>query len=165
MSIKHRAQSPLESSLVIRGKVPRLGVPSPPSRATGWGLLDQVPARGQAPPSVAEVSKVGGLGISSGRSAKLPLAVLPIFVPSPLAQDFKHPPTTPEGKGGGCFGTEGEEDSLLANSELAARAVSFIMWDFDLRRADAMPVEDVLALLFQGAATVRSDAFIFLSCL
>ena len=70
-----------------------------------------------------------------------------------------------EGEGRGCFGTEGEEDSLFANSKLAAKAMSCILRDSDLKRADAMPVEDVLALSFQGLATVRSDAFIFLSYL
>ena len=161
-SVKRRAQAPLESSLAIRGKVPRLGAPSPPSSTKGWGSPDQVPLKGQVPPSVAEVSKVGGPGISSRRSVELPLAVLPISVWSPLAQDFKRPPTTLEGEGRGCFGTEGEEDSLFANLELAARAVSSILRDSDLRRADVMLVEDVLDLSFQGATTVRSDAFIFL---
>ena len=52
-SVKRKAQAPLESSLAIRGKVPKLGVPSPPSIAKGWGSSDQVPARGRAPPSVA----------------------------------------------------------------------------------------------------------------
>ena len=70
-----------------------------------------------------------------------------------------------EDEGRGCFGTEGEEDSLLTNSELAAEAVSSILQDSDLRRADAMSVEDVLALSLQGAATVCLDAFICLSCL
>ena len=80
-------------------------------------------------------------------------------------QDFKRPPTMPEDEGRGCFGTEGEEDSLLANLELAARALSSILQDSDLRRANAMSVEDVLALSLQGAATVCPDAFICLSCL
>ena len=52
----------------------------------------------------------------------------------------------PEDEGRGCFGAEGEEDSLLANSELSDGAVSFILRDFDLKRVDAMSVEDVLAL-------------------
>ena len=106
---------------------------------------------------------MAGLEISSGRSVQLHLAVLPISVRSPLIQDFKHPPTTLEDEGRGCFGTEGEEDSLLANSELDARAVSFILRDSDLRRADSMSFEDVLALSLQGAATVCPDAFICLS--
>ena len=114
---------------------------------------------------MVEVSKVGGPGISSGRSTELSLAVLPISVRSPLAQDFKRPSTMSEGEERGCFGTEGEEDSLFANFELAAKAVSSILRDFDLRRANAMLVEDVLALSFQGAGTVHSDAFICLSYL
>ena len=72
---------------------------------------------------------------------------------------------TPEDEGRGCFGNEGEEDSLLANSKLAVVVVSSILRDFDLRRADAMPVEDVLALSLYGAATVCPNAFICLSYL
>ena len=89
---------------------------------------------------------MAGLGISSGRSVELPLSILPIYVRSPLAQDFKRPPTMLKDKGRGCFGTEGEEDSLLANYELSVGVVSSILRDSDLMRADAMPVEDVLAL-------------------
>ena len=164
-SVKRKAQAPLKSSLAIRGKVPRLGAISPPSTAKGWGSSNQVPARGQAPPSVVEVSKVGGPEISSWRSAKLPLVDLPIFVQSFLSQDFKRPPTTPEDERRGCFGTEGEEDSLLANSELTVWAVSSILQDSDLKRADAMSVEDVLALSLQGVATICPNAFICLSYL
>ena len=133
-SVKRKAQAPTESSLVIQGKVPRLGTSSPPSTAKGWGLSDQVPARCQAPPPVAEVFGAVGPGNSSGRSAELPLTVLPIYVRSPLAQDFKRSPSMPEDEGRGCFGTKREEDSLLANSELAAVAMSSILRDSDLRR-------------------------------
>ena len=108
---------------------------------------------------------MGSPEISSGRSIELPLVVLPISVRSPLALDFKRPPTTPEDGGRGCFGTEGEEDTLLANSELAAWVVSSILRDYDLRRVDSMSVKDVLALSLQGVATVCSDAFICLSYL
>ena len=59
-----------------------------------------------------------------------------------------------------CFEIEGDEDSLVTNSELAIGAVSSILWDFDLKRANAMSVEEALALSLQGEATVRSDAFI-----
>ena len=109
------------------------------------------------------MSKAAGPKNSSGRSAELPLAVLPISIQSPLAQDFKRSLTMPEDEGRGCFGTKGEEDSLLTNSELAAGAVSSILRDYDLRRADAMSVENVLALSLQGATTVCPDAFICLS--
>ena len=142
-----------------------MGASSPPSTAKGWGLSDQVPERGQAPPPLAEMSKAAGPKNFSRRSAKLPLAVLPIFVRSPLAQVFKLPPTTPEDEGRGCFRTEGEEDSLLANSELTVGAVSSILRDYDLKRAYAMSVEEVLALSLQGAATICPDAFICLSYL
>ena len=98
-SVKRKAQAPLESSLAIRGKVPRLGASSPPSTAKGWGLSDQVPVRGQAPPPVVEVSKAAGPKNSSRRSTELPLIVLPISIRSPLAQDFKHPITTLEDEG------------------------------------------------------------------
>ena len=107
---------------------------------------------------MAEVSKVAGPETSSGRSAELCLVVLPIYVRSPLAQDFKRPPATPEDEGRGYFGTEREEDSLFANSELANGAVSSILQDYDLKRVDAMFVEDVLALSLQGAATVCPNA-------
>ena len=100
--------------------------------------------------------------MSLRRSAELPLVVLPIYVRSSLSQDFNHPPTTLEDEERGCFGTEGEEDSLLTNSELAVGAVSSILQDSDLTRADAMSVEDVLALSLKGVATVCPDAF---SCL
>ena len=70
-----------------------------------------------------------------------------------------------EDEGRGCFGIEGEEDYLLANSKLVAGAVSSILRDSDLRRADAMSVEDVLALSLKGATTVCPNAFICLSYL
>ena len=64
----------------------------------------------------------------------------------------------------GCFGTEGEEDSL-SNLQLVVGVVSSILRDYNLRRADVIPVEDVLALSLQGAATVCPDTFICLSYL
>ena len=69
MSIKRKAQAPLECSLAIWGKVPRLGAPSPPLTFKGWGSSDQVPVRSRAPPSVVEVSKVAGPETSSRRRA------------------------------------------------------------------------------------------------
>ena len=146
MSVNRKARAPLKSSLAIQGKVHRLGAYSPPLIAKGWGSSDQVSVRGHAPPSMVEVSKVVGSKISSWKSAELPLAVLPISVRSRLAQDFKRPRTTSKDVGRGCFGIKGEEDSLLANSELIVGVVSSILRDSNLRRADAMSVKDVLAL-------------------
>ena len=107
------------------------------------------------------MSKAAGPKNSSGRRAELPLVVLPISVRSPLAQDFKRPPATPEDEGRGCFRIEGEKNSLLANSMLVVRVVSCTLRDSDLKRADAMSVEEVLALSLQGAATICPNAFIF----
>ena len=65
-SVKRKAQAPPEISLAIRGKIPGLGASSPPSTAKERGSSNQVPARGQAPPSMAEVSKVAGPKILRG---------------------------------------------------------------------------------------------------
>ena len=94
-----------------------------------------------------EVSKVAGSKNTLGRTAEPPLEALPISVWSPSAQNAKLPPTMPEDEGRDCFGTEGGEDSLLTNLELAARAVSSILLDSDLKRVDAMSVEEALTLL------------------
>ena len=95
-----------------------MGAYSSPSTAKEWGSSDQVPTRGQAPPSMAEVSKVVGLKLC----------------PSHITV-FKNPLRR------GCLGTEGDEDSLHTNSELAAEAVSSILRDSDLKRANAIFVE------------------------
>ena len=83
-SVKRKAQAPPEISLTIRGKILRLGASSSLSTAKEWGSCDQVPMRDQAPPSMAEVSKVAGLKNPSRRIAKPPLEVLPIYVWGPL---------------------------------------------------------------------------------
>ena len=59
-SVKRKAQAPPKSNLAIRGKIPRLGASSPLSAAKERGSSNQVPVRGQAPPPMAEVSKVAG---------------------------------------------------------------------------------------------------------
>ena len=60
----------------------------------------------------------------------------------------------------------GDEDSLLSHAELAIGVVSSILCDSDLRRVGALPVEEALALLFQGTTSVRLSAFVdlFLYC-
>ena len=109
---------------------------------------------------MVEVSKATGQKNPSGRSAEPPLEVLPIYVWSPSAQNVKLPPTTLGGEGRDCFKTEGNEDSLLTISKLAAGVVSSILWYSDLKRADALSVEETLALSLQGADTICPDAFI-----
>ena len=60
----------------------------------------------------------------------------------------------------------GDEDSLLSHAELTVGAVSSILRDSDLRRVGTLLVEEALALLLQGTASVRRSAFIdlFLYC-
>ena len=64
------------------------------------------------------------------------------------------------------FEAAGDEDSLLSHAELAAGAVSSILRNSDLRRVGALLVEEALALLLQGTASVRPSALvdIFLYC-
>ena len=59
-----------------------------------------------------------------------------------------------------------DEDSLLSHAQLAARDVSSIMQESNLRRVGALPVEEALALLLQGTASVRPSSFVdlFLYC-
>ena len=44
------------------------------------------------------------------------------------------------------FGAEGGEDSLFTNAELAVGVVSSILWDSDLKKVEALCVEEALAL-------------------
>ena len=119
-SVKRKAQAPPESSLAIRGKILRLGGSSPSLTTKEWGSSNQVPARRQAPPPMAEVSKATCPKNPSRRSTEPPLEVLPISVQSPPLQNSKLPPTTPEDDGRDFFITEGDEDLLLTNSELTS---------------------------------------------
>ena len=100
-----------------------------------------------------------GAGDSSGRAAKPPLEVLSISVRSPASQGAELPPPMPKDIGRGRFGVKGDEDSLLSHAELAARAVSSILHDFDLKKVDALFVEEALALSLQGAASVCPSSF------
>ena len=69
------------------------------------------------------MSKVAGPKNPSGRIVEPPLEVLPISVQSPSAQNSKLPLTKLKDEGRDCFGTEGDEDLLLTNSELTAGAI------------------------------------------
>ena len=112
--------------------------------------------KGQALSSLAEVfevvgaqrrsSSAAGVKGSSREDAEPPLKVLPISVWSPSAQNASPPLSTRGDVGDDCFKAEGGEDSLLANAELAARAVSSILRDSDLKKVGALCVKDALAL-------------------
>ena len=78
---------------------------------------------------------------------------MPISFRSPSAQSTELPSRE----------FERDEDSLLASAELAVGAVLSILWDSDLEKANAMSIEEALALSLQGVATVCPNAFICLS--
>ena len=97
-----------------------------------------------------------------GRAAEPPLEVMPISVWSPPAQSAEPSPSIAEDLGRERLEVDGDEDSLLSNAELAAGAISSILMDSDHKRSDALPIEEALALSFQGVASVSSRVFICL---
>ena len=165
-SIKCKAQDPPEGSPPARGKVPKLGVSDPRSRA-------QVQVRGQAWSSSAEVSEVAGAQRhsssaagakgSSRKASELPLKVLLISVWGPSTQNASPSPPTRGDVGDDRFGAEGGEDSLLTNAKLATGAVLSIFQVSNLRKVEALHVEEALALSLQGIVSVcRAPSFICL---
>ena len=65
--------------------------------------------------------------------------------------------------GDDLFEDVGGEDSLLTNAELAAGVFSSILRVFDLKKVEAMRVEEALALSLQGTVSVcRAPSFICL---
>ena len=107
-------------------------------------------------------------GNSSGGVNESPLEVLPISVSSPTSRGTAPPPTMPDEVTGNRDSSKAarDEDSLLSHVELTVRVVSSILRDSDLRRVGALLVEEALALLLQGTASVRPSAFVdlFLYC-
>ena len=81
-----------------------------------------------------------------GRTAEPPLDIVPNSVRSPSSQIVELPFGESEEEGRKHFGPERDEDSLLTSAKVAVGAISSVLRDFDLKRADAMPVEGVLAL-------------------
>ena len=61
------------------------------------------------------------------------------------------------------FGAEGGEDSLLTNVKLTARTILFVLRDTDLKKVDALCVEEALALSLQGTIFVCPSAFFYSS--
>ena len=159
-----------EDSHAAKDKVPKLGASSSPSSTQEHGPSGQFGVRGRLQHLAVEVSKMIGLQLRSPsaavakspprRTAEPPLDIVPISVQSPLSQTTKLPSEASEGEGRKHFGPKRDEDSLLASVELVAGAISSVLRDSDLKRADAIPVEEVLALSLQGATTVSPDAFI-----
>ena len=129
------------------------------------------------PPARGKILKVGassspsfvfGAGDSSGRAVEPPLEVLPISVWSPTSRGAAPPPAIPDEVMGDRdrFEALGSKDSLLSHTELVVGVVSSIIRDFDLRKVDALSVEEALALFLQGTASVCPSVFVdlFLYC-
>ena len=112
--------------------------------------------KGQALPPLAEVPRVtsprhhssptAATKGPSRRAVKSPLEVMPISFWNPLAYSTKVPSLMPEDVKRDLFGAEGDEDSLLSNAELAVGEFSSILRDSDLKKRDALPVEEALTL-------------------
>ena len=152
-------QGELRSRLEVLAKKKRSMKQKPPSSPEGCPL-----ARGKilkVGVSSSSSSAVGD-GDSSGRVDEPPLEVLPISVWSPTSRGTAPPPTISDKVTGNhdWFEATGDEDSLLSHAELAAGAISSILGDSDIRRVGALPVEETLALLLQGTASVRLSAFV-----
>ena len=105
-------------------------------------------------------SSTVGVRDPSRRAAEPPLEVLPISVWSSMSQGVEPPPPMPDDVGRGCFGAAGNDDSPLSHVELAVEAVSSIIRDSDLKKVDALSVEESLALLLQGTASIHPSAFV-----
>ena len=134
-----RASSPL-ASLVLE-----------PERASP--LLAEVPPVLCPLPSSEPIPEVGN---PSGEGGDQPLAVLPITVWNAPSDTVKLPPgkvAVPKGRKPKSKVDE-IKDSLLSNAELAAGAVSSILNDSDIRRSKELPVDEALALSFQGFISV-----------
>ena len=65
---------------------------------------------------------------------------------------------------GGGGGGGGGEDSLLTNAELATGAISYILRDSNLKKVEALVVEEALSLSLQGTVSVCLSVFFYSSC-
>ena len=100
----------------------------------------------------------------SGGAVEQPLAVAPITVWNPPTKRVRSPSRRAEEARRKDPKSEigGDGDSLLHNAELAAGVVSSILKDSDLKRSVALPVDEALALSFQGVASVSSRTLSYL---
>ena len=110
----------------------------------------EVPRAPSSQPRSASAAKAND---SLGRVAESSLEVMLISFWSPLVQSAEPPPSILE---------DGDEDSLLSNVELVVGSISSILGDSDLKRSDALPVEEALALSLQEVTSVSSRVFICL---
>ena len=144
------AQEPERGSSPL-AEVQKLGA-SPPSLAQESERASSPLVLTSLPPSKPDV-KAKGL---SGATVEQSLTVMPITVWNPPSDNAKSPPRgmvepkrkKSKPKAGAV------KDSLLSNPELAAGAISSILLESDVRRSKGLPVDEALALSFQGVASV-----------
>ena len=155
-SAKPKKSSSTEKDQPVSVKVQKLGVSPPYSVRESERVQSPVaeaPMVMSSPPSSKPVVKAKNL---LGGAVEQPLAVMPITVWNPPSESARPPPRrveelkrkNPKSKVGE------DEDSLLFNVELAAGVISSVLKDSDLGRSKALPVDEVLALSFQGVASV-----------
>ena len=91
-----------------------------------------------------------------GADIAQPLTVLPITVWNPPSDKAKSPPrrTTELKRKKLKPKADAIRDSLLSSAELAAGVVSSILKESDIRGSKEFPVDEALALSFQGIASV-----------
>ena len=121
-------------------------------------------ARASSSLSSAVRAERGGGG-GGGCCAEPLLEVLPISVWSPTLRGGVPSPAMSDEVRRDRFGAVRSEDSLLSHAKLVVGAVSSILHDFDLRKVDALSVEEALTLLLHGTASVRpsvlADPFLY----
>ena len=91
-------------------------------------------------------SSAAGVKGFSRKAVEPPLKVLPIFIWSPSAQNASPPSPKRGDVGDDRFKAEGGEDSLLTNAELAVGAVSSFLRHSNLKKVEALCVEEAEAL-------------------
>ena len=142
-SVKRKPSTSLKGCPPVRGKILKVGASS-------------------------SSSSTARAGDSLGRAVEPSLEVLPILVWSPTSWGAATPPTMPDEVRGDRYRFEavGSEESLLSHAKLATGVVSSILGDSDLKKVDALFVEEALAFLLQGPASVHPSSFVdlFLYC-
>ena len=153
-SVKQKALDSTEKDRPASVKVPKLGAssssPSTHVRMLEHALspLAEVPKVLSLQPHSRSAAKAKG---SLGKAVDQPLAVMPITVWNPLVQSVRPPSLRAEELKRKDSEIGGDGDSFLLNAELAAGAVSSILKDSDLKRSNALPVDEALALSLHGS--------------
>ena len=139
-----RASSPLVEVQEL-GASPRSPAQEPEQALPPLGLTLLSPSR----PDI----KAKGL---SGAAVAQPLTVLPITVWNPPSDKAKSPPrrTTELKRKKLKPKADAIRDSLLSSAELAAGSVSSILKESNIGGSKELPVDEALALSFQGIALV-----------